>query len=50
LRQYEPLVKAGIPGMGYVRFDENVAWPVALQVKPLTNIRWSATGSMTRKE
>ena len=23
LRQFEPLVKSGLPGMGYVRFDNN---------------------------
>ena len=34
LRQYERLVKVGIPGMGYVRFDNNAAWPQMLQAKP----------------
>jgi HlyD family secretion protein len=49
LRQYERLVKVGIPGMGYVRYDENTEWPTALQVKPITDIRWSATGSVAPK-
>src|SRR3954470_19881723 len=31
LRQYEALVKAGVPGMGYVRFDGGQAWPANLQ-------------------
>jgi HlyD family secretion protein len=50
LRAYERFVKVGIPGMGYVRFDENAQWPTALQVKPVSNIRWSATGSINGKE
>ena len=33
LRQFEPFVKVGIPGMGYVRFDRNAPWPPMLQVK-----------------
>ena len=31
LRQYEALVKSGVPGMGYVRFDNNAQWPANLQ-------------------
>lgn len=31
LRQYEELVKAGVPGVGYVRFDDGAAWPAELQ-------------------
>ena len=31
LKQYEALVKAGVPGMGYVRFDNGVTWPANLQ-------------------
>jgi HlyD family secretion protein len=31
LRQYEALVKAGVPGMGYVRIDGGAAWPADLQ-------------------
>jgi HlyD family secretion protein len=49
LRQYERLVKTGIPGMGYVRYDNNAAWPVALQVKPFPDVRWAASESTTSK-
>ncbi len=45
LRQYEALVKVGIPGMGYVRFDNNAAWPPMLQVNPNPQIPWNSTGS-----
>jgi HlyD family secretion protein len=34
VRPYERYVKAGIPGMGYVRFNPNADWPANLQVKP----------------
>jgi HlyD family secretion protein len=45
LRQFEPLVKAGIPGMGYVRFS-NQAWPANLQPnKTPPQDLWKATGS-----
>ena len=27
LREFEPLVKFGLPGMGYVRYDDNAQWP-----------------------
>jgi HlyD family secretion protein len=47
LRGYEPYVKAGLPGMGYVRFDSSVDWPKMLQVKPVTELPWAATGSTT---
>ena len=30
LRQYEALVKTGLPGMGYVRFDNGTQWPATL--------------------
>jgi HlyD family secretion protein len=46
LRQFEPYVKVGIPGMGYVRFDNSAAWPTTLQVKAvLPSQLWNATGS-----
>lgn len=45
LRQYERMVKVGIPGMGYVRFNENTAWPEMLQVKPMAQTPWAPTGS-----
>jgi len=43
LQQYEALVKAGIPGMGYVKFDDGTQWPVKLQPPPKipTNL-WNA--------
>ncbi|KRA83345.1 HlyD family secretion protein [Altererythrobacter sp. Root672] len=31
LQQYEALVKAGVPGVGYVRFDNGAQWPAELQ-------------------
>lgn len=31
LARYEPLVKAGIPGIAYVRLDPDVDWPTDLQ-------------------
>jgi len=45
LRQYEPFVKVGIPGMGYVRLDGNVDWPETLQVKQVPAQLWNATGA-----
>ena len=35
LRQFEPLVKVGIPGVGYVRIDQGAQWPEMLQPKPI---------------
>lgn len=35
LKQYESLVKAGIPGVGYVRFDDGKQWPAELE-RPAT--------------
>jgi HlyD family secretion protein len=45
LRPYEKLVKAGIPGMGYVRFDQQSNWPQQLQVKAVNQIPWNPTGA-----
>jgi HlyD family secretion protein len=45
LKPYERFVKAGIPGMGYVRFDQNTPWPENLQVKPVSQIPWLETGA-----
>jgi HlyD family secretion protein len=45
LRQYEPYVKAGLPGMGFVRYDPSVDWPKNLQLRPVTEVPWAATGS-----
>jgi HlyD family secretion protein len=50
LRQFEPYVKAGLPGMGYVRFvNNNADWPANLQVKPVAEIPWAPTGSSSEK-
>lgn len=43
LREFEPLVKAGIPGVGYVRINPNASWPDSL--KPRGAPSWSKTGS-----
>ena len=45
LRQVEPLVKVGLPGMGYVRFDTSAQWPDNLQSKPVPANLWQSTGS-----
>jgi HlyD family secretion protein len=33
LREFEPLGKVGLPGMGYVRFDQSQPWPEKSTVK-----------------
>lgn len=45
LQQYEALVKAGVPGVGYVRFNDGTQWPVNLQppAKIPSNL-WNASG------
>lgn len=43
LRQFAPLVKTGIPGMGFVRYDKRVSWPANLQSKPVPANLWGAT-------
>jgi len=45
LGQVEPLVKAGIPGIGYVKIDKNAVWPDHL--KPQGPPNWSKTGGAT---
>jgi len=46
LREYEPFVKSGLPGMGYVRFDDTAQWPENLRVKNVDpKTIWNATGS-----
>jgi HlyD family secretion protein len=46
LSQFEPFVKVGIPGMGYVRFDNAATWPAKFEVKNVNPAKmWSATGS-----
>jgi HlyD family secretion protein len=47
LRQYEPFVKVGIPGMGYVRYDNNVQWPSSLEYKGVPQQLNADTGSTT---
>jgi HlyD family secretion protein len=48
LRQYEPLVKTGLPGMGYVRWATNTAWPPKLQPAATVPANlWEPTGSST---
>lgn len=50
LRQYESLVKSGLPGMGYVRFDEKAAWPEVLQAKAAIPANlWAPTGAAAAK-
>lgn len=46
LREWEPLVKVGLPGMGYVRWDTKAQWPDKLQPKAAvpTNL-WQPTGA-----
>jgi HlyD family secretion protein len=46
LREYEPFVKSGLPGVGYVRFDDSAPWPKNLEVKAVDpRTLWNATGS-----
>ena len=46
LREFEPLVKSGLPGMGYVRYGTNAPWPVDLQFNPnIPANLWQPTGS-----
>jgi HlyD family secretion protein len=49
LKQFEPYVKAGLPGMGYVRLDSSVDWPPMLQVKQVAELPWNSTGSAAPK-
>lgn len=45
LRQVEPLVKSGLPGMGYVRWDTGKEWPEKLQAKAPPRNVWQPTGA-----
>jgi HlyD family secretion protein len=48
LRQFEPYVKVGIPGMGYVRYDSSAPWPPMLQWKPVNPGQvWNPTGAQS---
>lgn len=46
LRQFEPLVKTGLPGVGTVRWDTSKPWPADLQPRanPPKDL-WKTTGS-----
>jgi HlyD family secretion protein len=46
LRKFEPFVKVGIPGMGYVRYDDSVQWPPDLQFKQVPEQLWQASGAL----
>jgi HlyD family secretion protein len=46
LRQYEPLVKSGLPGSGFVRWDTSKDWPDKLQSKAVVPANlWKPTGA-----
>jgi len=45
LRDWEPLVKVGLPGMGYVRWALNKDWPQRLQARAVPPNMWQPTGS-----
>lgn len=49
LRHWEPLVKVGLPGMGYVRWDTSAPWPAKLETKPVPQNLWQPTGSKVAK-
>jgi HlyD family secretion protein len=46
LREFEPLVKVGLPGMGYVRWDTQAQWPDKLTPKAAVPANlWKPAGS-----
>jgi HlyD family secretion protein len=46
LRQWESLVKVGLPGVGYVRWNSTTPWPEKLQPKAaVPSNLWQSTGS-----
>ena len=46
LREWEPLVKVGLPGMGYVRWDRSAQWPSWLQPKAaVPSTLWQPSGA-----
>jgi HlyD family secretion protein len=49
LRDFEGVVKSGLPGMGYVRWDAKEPWPDRLQVKPIPTNLWQQTGASGAK-
>jgi HlyD family secretion protein len=49
LRAFEGLVKSGLPGMAYVRWDTNAPWPDRLEIKPIPANLWQPTGASGAK-
>jgi HlyD family secretion protein len=49
LQQYEALVKSGLPGMGYVRYDAGAKWPPKLETKGVPAEVWQPTGAARAK-
>ncbi len=45
LKEWEPLVKVGLPGMGYVRYDTSAPWPADLATKAVPQNLWQPTGA-----
>ncbi len=46
LREFERYVKAGIPGVGYVRFDNSAQWPAKFETRQADpDALWSPTGA-----
>ncbi len=49
LQQYEALVKSGIPGVGYVKFDNGTQWPANLQPPArIPTELWNASGAKAK--
>jgi HlyD family secretion protein len=44
LREWEPLVKVGLPGMGYVRWKTDSTWPTKLAWKQPPGNLWQPSG------
>ena len=38
LRKYEPWVKVGLPGVAYIKIDQNAEWPAQLQAREPTEL------------
>jgi HlyD family secretion protein len=45
LRRHEAMVKSGLPGVGYVRFDERASWPRNLELRTPPADLWQPTGT-----
>ncbi|GMA55402.1 hypothetical protein GCM10025857_67590 [Alicyclobacillus contaminans] len=37
LRKYAEQVKTGVPGVAYIKLDDNAQWPEKCHLSPLTN-------------